>query len=143
MAAVLRAAPGRRFRSMRTFDVMVVGGRPDGEEAAARPSDRGTSVAVVGEVPLKRLRHAVLPSRHAASCGCHCSSRPGSDARERSVRSWSVKPPRRLQDLSQSTDRARRELRAATGREPTIAELANRLGRSRGEVTGAVLASRA
>jgi RNA polymerase sigma-B factor len=57
-------------------------------------------------------------------------------------RSWSVKPPRRLQDLSQSTDRARRELRAATGREPTIEELANRLGRSRGEVTEAVLASR-
>jgi RNA polymerase sigma-B factor len=56
--------------------------------------------------------------------------------------SWCVRPSRRLQDLSQSIDRARRELRAATDCEPTIAELANRLGRSRDEVTEAVLASR-
>jgi RNA polymerase sigma-B factor len=53
--------------------------------------------------------------------------------------SWCVRPPRRLQDLSQSVDRARR---AATGGEPTIAELADRLGRSRAEVTEAVLAGR-
>jgi RNA polymerase sigma-B factor len=56
--------------------------------------------------------------------------------------SWCVRPPRRIQDLSQSIGRARRELRAATDGEPTIAELADRLGRSRAEVTEAVLASR-
>ena len=55
---------------------------------------------------------------------------------------WCVRPPRRLQDLSQSIRRARRELRAATDGEPTIAELAHRLDRSRAEVTEAVLASR-
>ena len=57
-------------------------------------------------------------------------------------RTWCVRPPRRVQDLSQSIDRARRELGAATGSEPTIAELANCLGRSRDEVTEAVLAGR-
>ena len=56
-------------------------------------------------------------------------------------RSWCVRPPRCVQDLSQSIDRARSELRATTGREPTIAELANHLGRSRDEVTEAVLAT--
>jgi RNA polymerase sigma-B factor len=56
--------------------------------------------------------------------------------------SWCVRPPRRLQDLLRSIDRARGELRAATDGEPTIAELANRLGRCRAEVTEAVLASR-
>jgi RNA polymerase sigma-B factor len=55
---------------------------------------------------------------------------------------WCVRPPRGLQDLSQSIDRARRELRAATDGEPTIAELANHLGRSRAEVAEGVLASR-
>jgi RNA polymerase sigma-B factor len=55
---------------------------------------------------------------------------------------WCVRPPRRIQDLCQSIHRARRDLRAATDGEPTIAELANRLGRSRAEVTEAVLASR-
>jgi RNA polymerase sigma-B factor len=56
-------------------------------------------------------------------------------------RSWCVRPPRRVQDLSQSIDRAQWELRATTGREPTIAQLANRLGRSRDDVTEAVLAT--
>jgi RNA polymerase sigma-B factor len=56
--------------------------------------------------------------------------------------SWCVRPPRRIQDLSQSIGRARRELRAATDGEPTIAVLADCLGRSRAEITEAVLASR-
>jgi glycerol-3-phosphate dehydrogenase len=42
VAAMLRAAPGRRLRSMRTFDVVVVGGGPTGDEAAARPASSST-----------------------------------------------------------------------------------------------------
>lgn len=54
-----------------------------------------------------------------------------------------MRPPRRrIQNLSQSIGRARREPGAATDGEPTIAELADRLGRSPAEVTEAVLASR-
>ena len=81
---MLRAAPGRRLRSMRTFDVVVVGGGPDRRRsgrAARFLVHRGrrvligctitgsevadflhaATIAVVGEVPLERLRHAVPP----------------------------------------------------------------------------------
>ena len=43
---------------------------------------------------------------------------------------WAVRPPRDLQELSMAVERARGPLTAALGREPTLAELAERLGRS-------------
>jgi RNA polymerase sigma-B factor len=47
---------------------------------------------------------------------------------------WAVRPPRDLQELWLSVEGARRELTAATGREPTAAELAVKVGRSREQV---------
>jgi pyruvate/2-oxoglutarate dehydrogenase complex dihydrolipoamide dehydrogenase (E3) component len=44
---MMREAHGPRLGPMRTYDVVVVGGGPTGEEAAARLSDRGMSVALV------------------------------------------------------------------------------------------------
>jgi RNA polymerase sigma-B factor len=43
---------------------------------------------------------------------------------------WAVRPPRDLQELSMAVERARDPLTAALGREPTLAELAERLRRS-------------
>jgi RNA polymerase sigma-B factor len=47
---------------------------------------------------------------------------------------WTVRPTRCLIDAIPSIDRAREALAATTGREPTVAELAERLGRSPEEV---------
>ena len=43
---------------------------------------------------------------------------------------WVVRPPRGVQELSLSIERARDALSASIGREPTVADLAARLGRS-------------
>jgi RNA polymerase sigma-B factor len=43
---------------------------------------------------------------------------------------WAVRPPRGLQELSMVVERARDPLTAALGREPSLAELAERVGRS-------------
>jgi RNA polymerase sigma-B factor len=57
---------------------------------------------------------------------------------------WIVRPPRGLLELSLEVERLREPLRAALGHEPTVAELADRLGRSATEVAEAIeaLASR-
>jgi RNA polymerase sigma-B factor len=52
---------------------------------------------------------------------------------------WSVRPPRSLQELSRAVDRARDD-RLETGRAPTVDELAERLGRSREDVLAAAQA---
>jgi len=65
---------------MRTFDVVGVGGGPTGEEAAARPSDRGMSVALVED------RLVGGECRHwegaAAPAGRSCGGRRIRGARE-------------------------------------------------------------
>jgi len=47
------------------FDVIAVGAGPGGEVCAGRLGENGLSVAIVGEVPLDRLCHAVpcFPTR--------------------------------------------------------------------------------
>jgi len=54
---------------------------------------------------------------------------------------WDVRPPRRLQELHLSVIEAHAELSSATGREPTVADLARRLSRSREEVEEALRAA--
>jgi len=54
---------------------------------------------------------------------------------------WDVRPPRRLQELCLSLDKAREDLNAATGREPTVADLASRLRRSTEEIVEALQAA--
>jgi RNA polymerase sigma-B factor len=56
-------------------------------------------------------------------------------------RTWDVRPPRRLQELSLKLEATRDALRAEAGREPTLAELADRLGRSCVEVSEAIRAA--
>jgi RNA polymerase sigma-B factor len=56
---------------------------------------------------------------------------------------WDVRPPRMLQDLGRSLDSARDELIAATGREPSLAEMADRLERSCEEISEALQAAEA
>jgi RNA polymerase sigma-B factor len=53
---------------------------------------------------------------------------------------WDVRPPRDVQDLSLSIRRAREQLYGALGREPTVADLTERLDRSPEEVTQALQA---
>lgn len=53
---------------------------------------------------------------------------------------WGVRPPRPLQQLSATVERARDEMLRATGREPTAAQLAHNLGRSREDVDAGMLA---
>jgi RNA polymerase sigma-B factor len=47
---------------------------------------------------------------------------------------WTVRPPRALQELALEVDRARWPLYEASGREPTVADLAQRLGRPPAEI---------
>jgi RNA polymerase sigma-B factor len=54
---------------------------------------------------------------------------------------WNVRPPRRLQEVSLTVEAARDELRTQAGREPTLADLADRLGRSCTEVSEAIHAA--
>jgi RNA polymerase sigma-B factor len=54
---------------------------------------------------------------------------------------WSVRPPRGLQELALSLEKARAELGGAIGRELAVDELAEHLGRSRKEIMGALEAS--
>jgi RNA polymerase sigma-B factor len=53
---------------------------------------------------------------------------------------WMVRPPRDLQELCLSVEQARGDLIAAHGREPTVADLAGRLGRSAEEIGDALQA---
>jgi RNA polymerase sigma-B factor len=53
---------------------------------------------------------------------------------------WEMRPPRRIQELCLSVQRARDELNRATGREPTTADLARRLDRPYDEVAEALQA---
>jgi RNA polymerase sigma-B factor len=55
---------------------------------------------------------------------------------------WQVRPPRPLQELSRTLERLRDEC-METGRAPTVAELAERLGRSPEDVLAALRASHA
>ena len=54
---------------------------------------------------------------------------------------WAVRPPRRIGELSVCVERAREREVAAVGREPTAAELAQRVGRSVPEVEEALQAA--
>src|SRR4051812_23960971 len=51
---------------------------------------------------------------------------------------WIVRPPRGLLDLSLLVESERKKLGAALGREPTVAEFAERLGRPHETVSAAV-----
>jgi RNA polymerase sigma-B factor len=51
---------------------------------------------------------------------------------------WAVRPPRDVQELSQSIERERAPLRAALGREPAPGDLAERLGRTSEKITEAL-----
>jgi len=51
---------------------------------------------------------------------------------------WIVRPPRGLLELSLDVERQREPLRAALGHEPTVRELADRLGRPANDVAEAV-----
>jgi RNA polymerase sigma-B factor len=54
---------------------------------------------------------------------------------------WAVRPPRELQELALSVERARERANDATGHEPTVAELAERLGQSSARVMQALEAA--
>ena len=54
---------------------------------------------------------------------------------------WMVRPPRSLLELSLDVERQREPLGAALGHEPTVAELADHLGRTASEVARAIEAS--
>jgi RNA polymerase sigma-B factor len=54
---------------------------------------------------------------------------------------WDVRPPRRLQELSLAVEAARDELSGQTGREPTLVNLADRLGLSCDDIDEALQAS--
>jgi RNA polymerase sigma-B factor len=54
---------------------------------------------------------------------------------------WAVRPPRPLQELSLEVERAREPLHLATGREPRVADLARRLGRTAADVDEALRAA--
>jgi RNA polymerase sigma-B factor len=56
---------------------------------------------------------------------------------------WDVRPPRPTQDLWLAAAKARTQLRGSSGREPTVAELADRLGRSSVEIAAALEAGSA
>lgn len=53
---------------------------------------------------------------------------------------WGIRPPRRLQELSLTLERARDALRTELGRSPTVGELARRLERAEEEVIEALQA---
>jgi RNA polymerase sigma-B factor len=54
---------------------------------------------------------------------------------------WDVRPPRGLQELCAALSRARAQVHAATGREATVTDLADRLDRSPVEIEEAMLAA--
>jgi RNA polymerase sigma-B factor len=56
---------------------------------------------------------------------------------------WGVRPPRRLQELSAAVECTRDAMQRATGREPTVALIAGRMGRTRREVEEGLLAGAA
>jgi hypothetical protein len=58
---------------------VIVGATFTGVDVAE--SLHAATIAVIGEVPLERLWHAVPCFRPAASCGCTCSRRTGCEDR--------------------------------------------------------------
>ena len=56
---------------------------------------------------------------------------------------WGVRPPRRLQELSVAVERERDAVQREMGREPTVALIADRLGRTHREVEEGLLAGAA
>lgn len=55
-------------------------------------------------------------------------------------RTWTIRPPRDLQDLYMDVQRVRQMLAGELGREPTAGDVADRLGRTREEVVEALQA---
>jgi RNA polymerase sigma-B factor len=106
----------------------------------AEPIDDIVQVASLG------LVHAVDrwdPSRGFALSSFAVPTILGCIRRHFRDTTWTVRPPRGLLELSLVVERAREPLAATLGREPTVAELAARVGRPAGTVAEAVIAYQA
>ncbi len=111
-----------------------------------RFSDRGEStddLMQVGSIGLLKAIDRFDPSRGAGFATYATPTIIGEIKRHFRDRGWSVKVPRRLQDLGIKVRRTREELTGKLGRSPTVAEVAEALGVDEDDVLEALESAQA
>ena len=110
---------------------------PIADGIAARYRGRGIELDDLEQVARTALVKAVLRYRPGAGCGFAAFASPtvsGEVKRWFRDHGWSVRPPRRLQELRALVSTEEEKMRHQLGREPTCAEIADVLMVSRREV---------
>jgi len=111
------------------------------EAVARRYRSHGQDWDDVRQVAFVGLTKAVMrfePSRGVGLVSFAVPTVAGEIKRHLRDRTWTVRPPRRLQELHLRLDVANAELAQALGRTPTVAELAAHLGEPRAMVAEAL-----
>jgi RNA polymerase sigma-B factor len=117
---------------------------PLADGIAARYRGRGIELEDLEQVARTALVKAVLRYRPGAGCGFAAYASPtisGEVKRWFRDHGWSVRPPRRLQELRAQVATAEEKLRHQLGREPTSTELADTLDVTPREVEQAQVCS--
>jgi RNA polymerase sigma-B factor len=125
------------------IDQLILVNRPVADSIASRYCGRGVAGEDVHQVACEGLVKAVQrfdPERHTDLLVFAVPTIRGEIKRHFRDRGWSVRPPRRVQELQQRLSRAREELAHELGREPERHEVAARLDLSLTEVDEAWVA---
>jgi RNA polymerase sigma-B factor len=129
LAAQLSATTDDQRRSQLVDDICRLA-LPLADGIAARYRGRGIELDDLEQVARTALVKAVQRYRPGAGCGFAAYASPtisGEIKRWFRDHGWSVRPPRRLQELRALVATAEEKLRHQLGREPTTAELADAL----------------
>ncbi len=143
LAVALSTTTDARRRSELVDDICRLA-LPLADGIASRYRGRGIELEDLEQVARTALVKAVLRYRPGAGCGFSAYASPtisGEVKRWFRDHGWSVRPPRRLQELRAQVSTQEEKLRHQLGREPTCAELADALSVSTSEVEQAKVCS--
>ena len=142
------AASGRtrsRDRRRQLIDYVIRINMEVSRSVASRYFNRGIDeddLVQVANAALTRAAHAFDPSRQEDFLSYAVPTMRGELRKHFRDRGWSVRPPRRIQDLQAQVVRAQGELHQQLGVAPTYADIADHLDESLDDVREAMSAAR-